>query len=456
WVLAADQGTLDPHNWQAVDRISVDDGGLAATYHFADVTPDWLAIVGLNPPLPEHVLKDLPASAAASAFPLSAAAADLVVDGPFRYASAAPDEVTLVRNERWVSTDHPPYLERLTFRTFADDKDQLESGIEDGSVDVALGLTADDLTVLGRVPADRAAIDVVPTWRLEHLDLNTAGAGPGQGLAALNDRTVRAAVAGVIDRAGLYAATYPLGGERVGQACSIAPANSFWVASGAGDTCPTVDAATASAALDAAGYRPGGDGTRIDPKTNDPLALRFCTTDDLAHHTAVQYLGDSLARIGVRIDPMYVDSATVLFADWDDATDATACNLARGTFDAALYSSSLGLDLVSDYFLSLHSSQIPSASNDGAGFNYVRYDGNQMDAALEALRGAIDPDDALAAVDRVQQLAAASDATVPLYFRPAVATIGGRAHNVEPTPAAPAGIGSDLWNVEDWWVDAGG
>ncbi|HET8785992.1 MAG TPA: hypothetical protein VFM38_10180, partial [Candidatus Limnocylindrales bacterium] len=136
-------------------------------------------------------------------------------------------------------------------------------------------------------------------------------------------------------------------------------------------------------------------------------------------------------------------------------TPTTACNLARGTFDAALYSSSLGLDLVSDYFLSLHSSQIPGDANDGAGFNYVRYDADSMDSALEALRSAVDPAKALAAVDRVQELATAADAVVPLYFRPAVAAIGHRARDVALTPAGPAGIGSDLWNVEDWWTTGG-
>ncbi|HEU4672770.1 MAG TPA: ABC transporter substrate-binding protein [Candidatus Limnocylindrales bacterium] len=455
WVLAADQGTVDPRNWQTVDRITVADDGLSASYHFADVTPDWLAVVGLNPPLPEHAMKDLPPSAAASAFPLSDAAARIPVDGPFRYASAGSTGVSLVRNERWVDGGRGAYLDRLTFRAFVDDKDQLESAIADGSVDVGLGLTADDLTVLGRLSPDQAAIDVVPTWRLEHLDLNASGDGPGSGLPALTDRAVRSAIVGSIDRAGLYAATYPLGGDRVGQACSIAPANSFWIASGIAAACPTVDASAAAGALDAAGYERGPDGVRVDPKTGQPLSLRLCTSDDLAHHTGAQYLADALAPVGVRVEPLFVDPAAVLFADWGDATAATACNLARGTFDAALYSSSLGLDLVSDYFLSLHSSQIPSDANDGAGFNYVRYDGNQMDAALESLRAAVDPADALAAVDRVQQLAAATDAVVPLYFRPSVGAIGRRARNVAPTPAAPAGIGSDLWNVEDWWEASG-
>jgi peptide/nickel transport system substrate-binding protein len=454
WVLDPNQPGINALDWQKVDRIDVSGDGLSATYHFADVAPDWMSIVGLNPPLPQHYLASVPPANGATAYPLSDSVASAPVSGPYRYEHASAQEVDLVRNDQWTAS-HRPYLDRIVFRTFSEDKDSLESAVSDGSVDVGLDFTADDLTVLGRVPAGQAQVEVVPTWRYEHFDINTAARGPGQGLAALANPDVRWGIAQAIDRAGLYRAMYPLGAERVGEACVNAPTNSFWIRADAASLCPTVDPAAANATLDKAGYARGANGVRVDPKTRQPLELRFCTSDDPAHHAASEYLVEALDAIGIRLDPTFVDATTVLSADWSDVDATTACSLARGTYDVALDSTPLGLDLVSDYYLAYHSSQIPSDANQGSGFNYVRFRSGPMDAALDTLRRTIDPAAAVQAAAAVQHFYVVGDAEIPLYFRPTVATVANRVHNVEPNPTGIVSA-SDLWNVEDWWVESGG
>ncbi|HEU4571760.1 MAG TPA: ABC transporter substrate-binding protein [Candidatus Limnocylindrales bacterium] len=449
WVLDKKQSGVNAMDWAKVDRVDVSPDGLSGAFHFADATTDWMPIVGLNPPLPAHYLSKVPPASGPTAYPLSDAVVNAPVSGPYRYEHASPDEVVLVRNDQW-HAGHPAYLDRVTFRTFGDDKDQLETAVSDGAVDVGLDFTADDLTVLSRLPQDRIRLSVAPTWLYEHLDFNTQGKGPGTGHPALADPKVRTAIARAIDRTALYRAAYPLGGESVTRACTNAPPDSWWSEPNPDGLCPSVDEAAANAALDAAGYRLGANGVRTDPKSHQPLELRFCTGTDTAHRAEAEYLAESLARIGVRLDPTYVDVTTVLLADWSEVDGTTACSLARGTFDVALYSSPLGLDLVSDYYLAYHSSQIPSDANDGTGFNVTRFRSPTMDVALGTLRSTVDPGVALGAARRVQQFSGQLAAEIPLFFRPSIATIASRVRNVAPNPTAAGALSSDLWNVEDW------
>jgi len=451
WVLDDKQAGIDTKDWGKVDRVDVAQDGMSGSFHFSDATTDWLPIVGLNPPLPAHYLANIEPADGQRAYPLSDAVADAPVSGPYRYASASAAQVVLVRNDQW-HADRAPYLDRVTIRTFGDDKDQLETAIADGTIDVGLDFTADDLSVLGRLPPERGALSIVPTWLYEHLDINTGGPTLGNGHPALGDTHLRAAIAQAIDRPGVYRAAYPVGSDSVGRACTNAPVNSWWSEPNADSLCPTLDAAAANAALDAGGYRLGGDGIRVDPKSGRRLELRLCAPTDVAHRAEAEFLVEALARIGIRLDPTYVDATTVLLADWSEVDPSTTCNLAHGTYDLALYSSPLGLDLVSDYYLAYHSSQIPTAANDGVGFNYIRFRNTPMNVALDALRGAIDPAAALTAVRRVQQLYRDLVAEIPLFFRPSVSTIASRVRNVAPNPVGSPLLASDLWNVEDWWI----
>jgi peptide/nickel transport system substrate-binding protein len=297
WVLDPKQTAVNSLDWGHVDRIEIGASHLTAIYHFADAFTDWLSVIGRNPPLPAHYMAGFPAGSSANAYPIGDAIAQAPVSGPYRYAAASTDAIVLERNEDW-HAGHPPYLDRITFRSTGQNKDQLEAAVSTGTVAVGLDFTADDLSVLDGMPTDRVRVAIVPTWSYEHLDLNTSGAGAGSGHPALADGKLRAAIAGAIDRVAAYQAAYPVTPGSAGRACTNAPSNSYWSLPNADAHCPKVDVAAANAALDAAGYRPGSDGIRTDPKTGAPLRLRLCAGTDTAHRMVGQFLADGLRRVG--------------------------------------------------------------------------------------------------------------------------------------------------------------
>lgn len=456
WVLDRNQVGINTFGWEHVDRINVSPDGLGADVHFPQPTPDWLTVIGRNPLLPRHYVKQFPITNAIAAYPLSPAIARAAVSGPFRYVTASPDAIVLARNDNWAAGDHAPYLDAVTFRFFADDKDTLENAFTGGAVDVALNLRIGDYAAIKDVSPRVGRPVIVPMWEYEHLDMNEAGLGPGRGTPALTDLRVRQAIAMAIDRGALYAAAFPGASPPSTPACVNAAPTNYWYLPGAETMCPPVDVAGANRLLDGAGYARGADGIRVDPKTGQPLVFDHCTSDTGVRKAGVRYLAGAFRAIGITLTAQFVDSAGTLFAAWPDVPAATPCNLARGTFDTAQFSSVLGLGVSNDYYFRYHSGQIPSDANNGSGFNYLRVTDPAMDAALTTLKTAIDPKVQVEAAYDVQQISAQQVLEVPLYYVSAVRGISARLHNFLADPGASSSnipaASTDLWNVEDWWV----
>jgi ABC-type transport system substrate-binding protein len=72
-----------------------------------------------------------------------------------------------------------------------------------------------------------------------------------------------------------------------------------------------------------------------------------------------------------------------------------------------------------------------------------------MDSALDTLKAAIRPEDQLEAVYTVQEVYIDQVPEVVLYYRAEARGVAADLHNFQKNP----GTSSDMWNIEDWWVD---
>jgi peptide/nickel transport system substrate-binding protein len=429
----------------------VDASGLTADVHFKEAFAGWLGTVGGTYIMPEHYMKTIPVKdAAAKSYPVSPAIANGPSIGPFKYVTATPDTIELTRDPGWAGPADAcrgqACLDDLTFKYFPENKEGEMAAFLAGEIDVATGLVQTDYdSIKGVDPAIGRAI-LEPGWQYEHIDMNQAGLGTGKGHPALKDVVVRTAIEQAIDKKALFRTVFPGAPVPTIDACTNATPTNYWQLPDA--KCPDFDVAAANAALDAAGYARAGDGIRIDPKGGTALIFENCTSTAPFRQLAADFLTKSLKAIGIELHNDFVDTSGVLFAGWPDVAASTKCNLAHGNYDLSEFGYVLSFDLFGDYYYSYHSEQIPTESNSGDGYNTLRLNDPEMDAAIDALTKAISPADQVQAAYRIQDVYVRLVPEVALYYRNEARGVSVKLQNFLKNPSTA----TDMWNVEDWWL----
>jgi peptide/nickel transport system substrate-binding protein len=438
-----------------IDRISVQDD-LRATVHFRQPYADYLAVLG-SYFFPAHYFSTFAATDVGTmAYPFTADLAKAVTIGPFKYQEAAGRDVKLVKDPRW----HGPAeacpggacLDAVLYRIFPNDKAGLIKSFNDGDLDVALGLDDTDYGAIADVATTGQAI-LGPAWSYEHFDMNEAGGGTGHGHPALRDVVVRRAISQAIDRRALYQAVHasalPVSPDTDLVACTNATSSNYWRLPDA--TCLDYDVDAANMALDAAGYKRGADGIRVDPRSGQPLVFEHCTTAAPYREVSGKFLKDAFDKIGIKLNLNFL-AREVLLAAATDVGATAKCNLARGNFDTAEFAYVLGFDLHDNYYYPYHSGQIPTEANGWIGYNFIRFDDEGVDRAIDALSSAINPEELVNDAYDIQRAYLHDVPEIALYYRDQTrGTISGL-RNFLMHPGATFGAGSDTWNIEDWWL----
>ncbi len=451
WVLDKAQVGINTLSWEQVDKIDVSADGLSADLHFPKAFAGWLGLVGGNAILPEHYIKTIPIKdAAAKTYPVSADIGKSVTIGPFKYVTATADTIELARDENWggpnESCDGRPCLDGVTFKFFPDNKEGMIAAFLNGEIDVALDLVQADYDAIKGVDVAIGSAILEPAWLYEHFDMNQAGLGQGKGHPALQDPIVRKAIAQAIDKKAMWETVFAGAPYPDNNPCTNATPTNYWQLPDA--VCPPFDLAAANAALDAAGYTKGADGTRVDPKSNTPLVFEHCTSTAGFRQLGGDFIAKSLQQIGIKLNLNFVDSTTILFANWPDVKADAKCNLAHGNYDTSEFAYVLSFDLYGNYFYSYHSSQIPTDANKGNGYNYLRLKSSEMDAAIDVLAKSIKPADQIQAAYKIQQVYVDQIPEVVLYYRNEARGVNAKLQNFMKNPSTA----SDIWNAQDWWL----
>jgi peptide/nickel transport system substrate-binding protein len=425
--------------WEDITDIVVSDDGLKATVQFGKPYAGFYGLLS-SFIVPQHYFSTIPVGeAATTSMPVSPDIAKVPTSGPFMFDTASPTGIVVKKNPNFVggAFGQGAYLDEVKYNFYAD-VDGMKADFLAGNVDAALDMLAADYdSIKGVDPAIGRAI-LEPSWQYEHLDMNQ---GPN-GHPMLADVKVRQALTQAIDKADLYAALFPGYPVPETAACSPAPPGTYWRDETI--TCLPFDVAAANAALDEAGWTDtNGDGTR--DKDGREAVLTACT---LAGRPVRQLTLEKVAgyyeAIGVKVN---VQLSDVMFDGWNDTTAETPCSIYRGTYDLSLFAWVLTFDLFGNYYYSYHTAQWPDEEPHDGG-NTSRFSNPDMDAALDVLKDKITTVDQIEAAKTVQKVFVEQFAEIPLYYREEARGVSTRLQNFFKNP----GTASDIWNVEDWWV----
>ena len=253
-----------------------------------------------------------------------------VGSGPFiikKYVKSQYVELDRNPNYWGLSDGLTPHVQRVVYQIFGN-QDAEAAALQSGSLDFGYFTSPSILNTLkGRGLNVRGA--VVPSFG--EIGINNGSAYQtdptggfkkhGDGAYALTQVVVRQAIRRAVDSATLVNKVL-LGYGTPGISPVQPNATTGQWTPGPTDPDLSFNIAAANQMLDAAGYKMGANGVRIDPKTGKPLEFRFFSrSSDQPSQDIVPYVQGWLKQIGIKIDPQVMTSSklgnVILAGDYD-------------------------------------------------------------------------------------------------------------------------------------------
>ncbi len=345
--------------------------------------------------------------------------------GPYRVTGVTPGaEIVLERNPTWWGK--PPAFKRIVVKVI-ENTAALEANLLSGAVDYVageLGLSLDQALAFEKRHAQRFDVQFKPGLIYEHIDLNLDN-------PLLKDRRIRQALILGLDREAISKQLFE-GRQPVADG-SISPLDRMR----AGDL-PRwrYDPKRAAALLEEAGWTLK-DRWRQNER-GERLRFELMTTAGHRVRELVQQVLQSQWRqlgIDVRIRN---EPARTVFGE----------TVSKRQFGAmAMFAWSSAPENVPR--TTLHSQQIPSASNNWAGQNYTGFADAEMDQLLDTIEIELDEEKRRPMWRRIEEIYVTELPALPLYFRADPFIIPKWLKGVVPTGHQ---FPTTLW-VEDWRVE---
>ena len=221
-----------------------------------------------------------------------------VSSGPYQMTEAVPGQYwTFTKNPNYWGEE--PAYDTIEYRQFTNVEAMVQA-LKNGEIDMADELQASLLPSLES--DDSITVQKVTPDCWNNLAFNFGGQGPdADPHPALQDITVRKAIAMAIDKQAIVDKVYP--GAGVPGETIVRPLSTFWHLDLPDDQVIPYDPEAANDMLDEAGYARGPDGVRVDPKSGKPLELRMPTSNDTAGSDASgKLIAGYLDQIGIKVN----------------------------------------------------------------------------------------------------------------------------------------------------------
>jgi peptide/nickel transport system substrate-binding protein len=199
----------------------------------------------------------------------------------------------------------------------------------------------------------------------------------------------------------------------------------------------------AAKALDEAGWVLDGD---VRKKDGAELKLTYVTSVNSVRQKTQSLVKSNLESIGFAIELQQVDAA--VFFDSGAGNDQNAVHFYSDLSEQQnLPNSPRPIEYMELWYAGPDKSNIAQKSNSWSGGNWVRYQNDDYDAALEAARAETDPEKLADLFITMNDILIGDHAVVPLVLR---GTPGAHSTRLRAENIAPAPFSYDYWNIANW------
>jgi peptide/nickel transport system substrate-binding protein len=408
--------------------------------HFGKIYEGYIATI-FPVPLPKHYMEKFSIKEHVQHKGMSAADMPKVpVSGPFKYESVTPgSEIRLVKNDNYTNPwdQKPANLDTLIFKWYGD-ADAMIAAFKSGEFDIGTDLNDADLPKLADIPDQTKQLNSLtyeflrPNWDDKTCSPNVTDRGTG---CPASDPAFREAIRWAVNKEQINSQL--LGGAAALGFTNVSPFAWFY----SDPPTYTFDPEKAKSVLEAAGWT-DSDGDGIREKGGLKAKIELCTTTRQVRQDTLALISSWLKDVGIDsvVNPVSPDD---IFASFNEATDQTPCNLAKGHFDVAEHAFSVPLDPLGNY-PTYHSSQFePKGGND------AKVKDTDVDRILDGVKGSVDFAKIKDLMGEWQEVYVNKTIEIPLYFRKEVYVLNPKVGNFtgNPTSTGPT------WNTYDWFVN---
>ena len=444
WEYAADPATAATTigSYRDVKVEAVDP--LTVQVRFAKPTPFWAdAFVGqFGMIIPKHIFEQYKGANSRDA-PENLKP---VGTGPYRFVDFKPGD--LVKGERNPSyhLQNRPYFDRIEMKGGGDAVSAARAVIQTGEYDYAWNMQVED-EILQRLEGGRNArgrVVIFPGGSIEHIELNNTDPWSevdGERSSAktkhlmFSDRTVRQALALLIDRASVEAHIYGRTGLATGNFINnptrFVSKNTRW----------EFNIDKANQMLEEAGWKRGSGGIRA--KDGKKLKLVFQTSINAPRQKTQAIVKQACQKAGIEVELKSV-TASVYFSS-DAANPDT---YSKFNADMQMFTTNLTAPDPGFFMRQFLSSEIASKDNKWQGRNITRWRNDDYEKDFRAAEGELDPVKRAALFIAMNDMVVDGPAVIPVVYRPGVSAMSRQLRG------SLSGWDNVLWDLRNWYREA--
>ncbi|WP_349741583.1 peptide ABC transporter substrate-binding protein [Roseateles cavernae] len=364
--------------------------------------------------------------------------------GPYKFVDFKPGDMVRGAINTGYHIEHRPHFDSIEMKGGGDAVSAARAVLQTGEFDYAWNMQVED-EILKRLEAGgRGRVQITPGGNLEFIVLNMADpwtetegerAHPKSRHPILSDPGVRKALGLLVDRAAVQEFIY----GRTGVATANFLNNPERFRSKTMKWEFSID--KASALLEAAGWKKGGDGIR--EKGGKKLKLVFQTSINAPRQKTQAIVKQAAQKAGIDMELKSV-TASVFFSS-DAANPDT---YTKFFCDVEMFTTTMiqpDPELFMNQFVSW---EMSAKDNKWQGRNLSRWRSDDYDRAYRAAEQELDPVKRAALFVTMNDMVCSDPVVIPVAYRPRVSAVASKLY------APTSGWDNDLWNLKDWFKEA--